>query len=146
MFTYFYLSNIFIIILINNVFVESAHRQIYFLPEYNIDWERFFCSSLMLEPKIVEWILVSFWQHFIWYIKLGSTVEYKFNLPSQMTTQSLESDPRSFVAVHLYFPESDGWILMISMVMTPSVCVIGYLSGSRSLPPFVHLIWNISWY
>ena len=51
-FTYFYLSNIFISIIINNVFVESAHRQIYVLPEYNIDWERFFCSSLMLEPKM----------------------------------------------------------------------------------------------
>jgi hypothetical protein len=31
---------------------------------------------------------------------------------------------------------------MISMVMMPSVWVIGNLAGSSSLPPFSHLIWG----
>ena len=63
-------------------------------------------------------------------------------LPSTMTTQSLVSDPREFVAIHLYLPESLGWAFITSMVMTPSVWVMGYLAGSRSLPPFCHLIWK----
>ena len=54
--------------------------------------------------------------------------------PSTMTTQSVESEPRLLVAVHLYLPLSLGWQLMISMVMTPSVCVIGYKLASRGLP------------
>ena len=37
-----------------------------------------------------------------------------------MTTQSVESEPRLFVATHLYFPLSDGWQLIISIVITPS--------------------------
>merc|ERR1719278_1950253 len=58
-------------------------------------------------------------------------------LPSTMTTQSVESLPKLLEAVHLYFPESDGWQLMISMVMTPSVWVMGNLSVSRGLPALV---------
>ena len=51
-----------------------------------------------------------------------------------MTTQSVESLPKLLVAVHLYFPESEGWQLMISMVITPSVWVIGYTLESKGLP------------
>ena len=61
-------------------------------------------------------------------------------IPSHMTTHSVVSDPRLLVATHLYFPESAGIEFMISMVMTPSVCVIGYLSVSSSFPPLNHLI------
>ena len=57
-----------------------------------------------------------------------------------MTTHSVVSEPRLLVATHLYLPESAGIEFMISMVMTPSVCVMGYLSVSSSLPPLNHLI------
>ena len=71
----------------------------------------------------------------------GIIVLFKIpSLPSTITTQSVVSDPRLLVATHLYFPESPGCEFMISMVMTPSVCVIGYLSGSNSLLPLYHLI------
>ena len=51
-----------------------------------------------------------------------------------MTTQSVVSEPRLLVATHLYLPLSLGWQLMISMVMTPSVCVIGKRSDGSGLP------------
>ena len=57
-----------------------------------------------------------------------------------MTTHSVVSEPRSFVATHLYLPESPGCALITSIVITPSVCVIGYFEASSSLPPFSHLI------
>ena len=41
--------------------------------------------------------------------------------PSTITAQSEESSPNLFEATHLYFPESPGCALIISMVMTPSV-------------------------
>ena len=59
-----------------------------------------------------------------------------------MTTHSVVSEPRVFVATLRYFPESAGIEFMISIVMTPSVCVIGYLDASSSLPPLNHLIWK----
>ena len=54
--------------------------------------------------------------------------------PSTMTTQSVVSEPRLLVATHLYLPLSLGWQLMISMVMTPSVCVIGNRSDGSGFP------------
>ena len=65
---------------------------------------------------------------------------YSYYIPSHMTTHSVVSEPRLLVATHLYLPESAGIEFMISMVMTPSVCVIGYLSVSSSFPPLNHLI------
>ena len=51
-----------------------------------------------------------------------------------MTTQSVLSEPSLLLATHLYLPLSLGWQLMISMVMTPSVCVIGKRSDGSGLP------------
>ena len=51
-----------------------------------------------------------------------------------MTTQSVLSEPSLLLATHLYLPLSLGWQLMISIVMTPSVWVIGYTEESSGLP------------
>ena len=57
-----------------------------------------------------------------------------FYSPSTMTTQSVLSEPSLLLATHLYLPLSLGWQLMISMVITPSVWVIGYTLESKGLP------------
>ena len=90
----------------------------------------FFCSTLMLEPGIINVVSASE-VHFQLFLLLP---------PSHMTTHSVVSEPRLLVATHLYLPESAGIEFMISIVMTPSVCVIGYLSVSSSFPPLNHLI------
>ena len=71
----------------------------------------------------------------IWLLPKKYLISKKYlYLPSTMTTQSVVSDPRLLVATHLYLPLSLGWQLMISMVMTPSVCVIGNRSDGSGFP------------
>ena len=71
----------------------------------------------------------------IWLLPKKYLISKKYlYLPSTMTTQSVVSEPRLLVATHLYLPLSLGWQLMISMVMTPSVCVIGNRSDGSGFP------------
>ena len=71
----------------------------------------------------------------IWLLPKKYLISKKYlYLPSTITTQSVVSEPRLLVATHLYLPLSLGWQLMISMVMTPSVCVIGNRSDGSGFP------------
>ena len=57
-----------------------------------------------------------------------------------ITTQSMVSDPRLLLAMHLYLPLSLGWQLMILMVITLSVRVVGNRSDGSGFPDFVQVM------